>query len=233
MNKEIINDIISWDIVNWSKALEFWNKNIDIKDKNYKCLELGARQGGLSLWLALQGNQVICSDTSYELEPNEFKKTKDLHHKHRCSDKISYEYIDALNIPYENTFDIVVFKSVLGGIGIGKNGDIEQAVINQIYKALKPDGKLVFIENLEASPLHMYLRKKFVGWGSKWNYLKFDYLVSLFSNFKSLNYKTVGFFGAFGKTESQRQLFGHIDTYFDRIVPKSKRYIFIGIAKKQ
>jgi len=35
MNQEQINDIIAWDIVNWSKAFNFWDKHIDVKGKNY------------------------------------------------------------------------------------------------------------------------------------------------------------------------------------------------------
>ena len=67
------------------------------QNKNYKCLELGARQGGLSLWLALKGNSVVCSDISYSTQPHELQKAKDLHKKYNCEDRISCESIDALN----------------------------------------------------------------------------------------------------------------------------------------
>lgn len=232
MNKEIRNDIIGWDIVNWSKSFDFWDKHIDIKNKGLKCLELGARQGGLSLWLALNDNKVICSDVSYSDQQHELDKTIALHKKYGCEDKISYEAIDATNIPYENYFDLVVFKSVLGGVSIGSNDRLEQKTIDSIYSSLKPNGKVVFIENLEGSALHMYARKKFVGWGSKWHYLKLDDLINLFSSYKSLKYKTVGFFGTFGKTENQRQFLGKIDSLLENLFPKKYRYIMIGIAKK-
>ena len=49
-------------------------KEIQYKNKNYKFLEIGARQGGLSLWLALNGNQVVCSDIGYEKKPKELEK---------------------------------------------------------------------------------------------------------------------------------------------------------------
>jgi SAM-dependent methyltransferase len=232
MNKETRDDIIGWDIVNWSKSFDYWNQHLNIKDKGYKCLELGARQGGLSLWLALNNNQVICSDVSYTDQQHELDKTIALHKKHGCELNITYEAVDATNIPYENHFDLVVFKSVLGGVSIGADNRLEQQAIDSIYKSLKPGGKVVFVENLEGSPLHMYARKKFVGWGSKWHYLKLNELVSLFSSYKNLKYKTVGFLGAFGKTESQRQFLGKIDTVFEKLLPKSNRYIMIGIAEK-
>lgn len=232
MDKKTRDDIIGWDIVNWSKSFDFWDTHLDIKDKGYQCLELGARQGGLSLWLALNNNQVICSDVSYTDQQHELDKTIALHKNHGCENNITYESIDASNIPYENHFDLVVFKSVLGGVSIGSEKRLEQQAIDSIYNSLKPGGKVVFIENLEGSFLHMYARKKFVGWGSKWHYLKLDELVNLFSAYKDLTYKTVGFLGAFGKTEGQRQFLGKVDTFFEKLLPKNNRYIMIGIAEK-
>lgn len=232
MKKELIDDIIGWDIVNWSKSFAFWEKHLDIKGKNYKCLELGARQGGLSLWLALNNNYVICSDVSYTDQQHELDKTIALHKKHNCEQYITYEAIDASNIPYSNHFDLVVFKSVLGGVSIDTGKRLEQQTIHSIYKSLKPGGRVVFIENLEGSFLHMYARKKFVGWGSKWHYMPLNDMVNLFYSYKSLKYKTVGFFGAFGKTEKQRQMLGKLDTLIENLIPKHNRYVMIGIAKK-
>ena len=227
MKNEIIKDIIEWDIVNWSKALDYWNKKIDIRAKNYSCLELGGRKGGLSLWLAIKENQVICSDLD---SPEEF--ASELHKKYSCEEKITYESIDATNIHYNNHFDIVVFKSILGGISRNGNDKLKKKTIDEIHKCLKPNGKLLFAENLEASFLHKFMRKSCVKWGSEWNYLKYEEIGQVFDTFKSVNYKTVGFFGTFGRTEKQRQFLGKIDNVFERFVPKSKRYIVIGIAEK-
>ena len=159
-------------------------------------------------------------------------KTIALHKKHQCEKNISYEAIDASKIPYENHFDLVVFKSVLGGVSIDSGKRLEQQTINSIYKSLKPGGRAVFIENLEGSFLHMYARKKFVGWGSKWYYMKLKDMIKLFDTYAHFNYQTVGFFGAFGKTEKQRQILGHFDTFIEKIIPKHNRYILIGIAEK-
>jgi hypothetical protein len=52
-------DIIQWDIENWSKCLDFWDDNIDLKSPK-KVLALGERQGGMSLYFGLNGHQVIC-----------------------------------------------------------------------------------------------------------------------------------------------------------------------------
>jgi 2-polyprenyl-3-methyl-5-hydroxy-6-metoxy-1,4-benzoquinol methylase len=98
-NMELIKDIIEWDIVNWSKAIDYWESHIILEDKNYKCLELGGRRGGLSLWLALKNNHVICSDLY-----NPKDSATDLHNKYQVNSRINYEAIDATQIHYKIKF---------------------------------------------------------------------------------------------------------------------------------
>ena len=227
MNKELIADIIEWDVTNWSKALFFWTGKIDLVNKEYNCLELGGRRGGLSLWLAINKNNVICSDLESPV-----KIASLLHSKYSIQDKIEYRNIDATNIGFENKFDIVVFKSILGGIsGNGKN-ELKKKTIDEIYKSLKPNGKLLFAENLESSSLHRVTRKGFVKWGNRWNYLKYNEIESVFHSFDNIQYETIGFLGACGRTERQRKLLGKIDTFIKFFVPVNKRYIIYGIAEK-
>jgi SAM-dependent methyltransferase len=232
MKTELINDIIGWDTSNWSKSLDYWSQKIDVRNKNYNCLEIGAEQGGLSLWLALNGNKVLCTDYSYFDQPHILQKAKKMHRKYNCERKISYQPLSALEIPYENYFDIILFKSVLGGIGANKIKDVDQLVINQIYKALKPGGKLLFAENTAASLLHKYSRKWFVRWSEEWNYSNLKDMVKLFSSYKTFDYKTVGFLGTFGRNEKQRIFLGKIDALCDSLIPKSNRYIVMGVAEK-
>jgi 2-polyprenyl-3-methyl-5-hydroxy-6-metoxy-1,4-benzoquinol methylase len=85
MTQEIIKDIIKWDIINWSNALDFWSTNKDLSNKNFKCLELGGREGGLSLWLAMKGNDVVCSDLDAPQE-----EAFQIHKKHGCDKRINY-----------------------------------------------------------------------------------------------------------------------------------------------
>lgn len=228
MDQSLIEDIIEWDIKNWSKSLEFWSNNVDIKNTENSCLELGGRRGGLSLWLALNNNKVICSD----LESPEESASK-IHEKHSCSDKIKYSAIDATNIPFENEFDIVVFKSILGGISGNNRNHLKQKAIDEIHKSLKPSGYLLFAENLESSSVHKVLRKKFMSWGGRWNYLEFDEIEPLFKSFEKINYRTIGFFGAFGRSERQRKILSYLDRFLHPLIPKKKRYIVYGIAHKK
>lgn len=221
-----LHEFIDWDIVNWSKAIPFWEKHASLNQKQLKCLELGSNLGGLSLWLAQKGHQVICSDLE-----NPEKKVKSTHEKY--SDfPISYQAINALEISYKNEFDIIIFKSILGGVSRGGNQKNKKATLREIHKALKPGGKLLFAENLTASKMHQFFRKHFIKWGADWNYLRMDEVDWLFSDFNKLNYKTVGFVGAFGRSEGQRYLLGKIDSVIESTLGNKFKYILIGVAEK-
>ena len=183
MKKELTNDIIQWDIKSWSKAISYWDNKIDW-NKIENGLELGGREGGLSLWLALKGKTIVCSDL------NDVQKTAEkLHIRHNVSSLIKYQDINATNIPYENYFDIIVFKSIIGGIGRNDNFEIQQKVFQEIYKALKPGGKLLFAENLIASPFHQMLRKRYVKWGSSWRYLSLKEIKEFLKDFSTCDIK--------------------------------------------
>ena len=227
MNEEITKDIIQWDIKSWSKALDYWDVNIDW-NKIENGLELGGREGGLSLWLSLKGINTICSDLK------DVKNTAEqLHLKHNVSNLIKYQDIDATNIPYENYFDVIVFKSIIGGIGSNNNYEIQQKVFKEIFKALKPGGKLLFAENLIASPFHQGMRKRFVNWGNSWRYLSIKEMNLLLHDFSTYEIKTTGVLGTFGRNESQRKILSTIDKLIlNKICPDNWKYIAYGIAEK-
>jgi len=226
MEKQLMRDIIQWDIRSWSKAILFWEEKINWSGIN-TCMEIGAREGGLSLWLALKGKQVICSDISIS------KQAEQLHAKYKVSGKIEYEVIDATAIPYEDYFDVIVFKSVLGGIGRNDNYALQEQAIKEMCKALKPGGKLLFAENLRASPLHGFLRKTFQHWGGKWRYLSLPEINALMKEFSSLDVETTGFLSLFGNNESLRNKLATADEkLFNKLIPEHWHYIAYGIAEK-
>ena len=63
MNK-IPEEVIEWDVKNWSRAIEFWEKDIPENLEGMKVLDIGGRNGGLSLFWALKGADVVCSDVA-------------------------------------------------------------------------------------------------------------------------------------------------------------------------
>lgn len=221
-----LDEIVQWDIRNWSKALPFWQKFIS-KEKTLNCLAIGEREGGLALWLALQGHQVTCSD----LKDTE-KTASPLHNKYGVKDKVSYLDMDATQIPAENQFDLIVFKSILGGVGHNDQKHLQEKALHEMYKALKPGGILLFAENLSGSALHRYLRKKYIKWGGKWRYVSKSELKEMLSPFSTLHLSTYGLIATFGRSEAQRNMLGAFDSMLTPLTPSAWHYICFGAAIK-
>jgi len=223
-SKKELADIIQWDIKNWSKCLQFWKENADLTAPK-KVLALGEREGGISLYFALNGHEVICSD--FHPMPD---TTKAMHKSYGINKKITYKKIDMKAIDLEDAcMDIVVFKSVIGALG---NANDQQKALKEIYRVLKPNGVLLFAENLEASKIHQYLRKRFVSWGSRWRYVKTKEMENWNADYPKIETKTHGVLGLFGRSEKQRQFLAGIDSWLTPLTPKSWRYILFAVMKK-
>lgn len=219
-------EIIQWDIRTWNKALSYWEHEVNWTEV-HTALELGAREGGLSGWLADKEIAVCCSDYS-----NAEKQATPLHAKHHFSGSIRYEDIDATSIPYSEQFDLIVFKSIIGGIAQGDHIERQKAVFDQIYKALKPGGVLLFAENLSGSRFHRFFRNRFTKWSGYWRYISLDELNDFLSPFSDKKIKTTGFLATFGRSEKQKKALSILDDLGPNCLPKKWRYMVYGIAKK-
>jgi SAM-dependent methyltransferase len=218
--------IMGWDIATWGQCLDFWRSfELSLTDK--QILELGAHQGGLSLYFALQGAQVICSDlSSPEARAQPF-------HLRYGQDSIGYQALNALDIALPDcSQDVVVFKSVLGGIRRGSEQDPKPIVMAEIERVLRPGGWLFFAENLVGSQLHMFLRKRFVAWASYWDYLTLSDLPLLLSPFAEWHYQTAGFLALCGRTERQRQKIASLDSFIGKYLSKNQNYCVFVAARK-
>jgi SAM-dependent methyltransferase len=219
---------MQWDIRSWQKALVFWENQTNWADVK-QALELGGREGGLSLWLAEKGVYVVCSDLE-----NAQTVAEPLHKKYKIEQFVSYQDIDATNILYENHFDVIVFKSIVGGVGRNNNIEKQQLMFEQIHKALKPTGSLLFAENLVASPLHQFMRRRFSkAYSNAWRYITEEEINVFLSPFSSYTLQTTGFLATFGRSETQRNFLAHIDELlFNWLLPRTWKYIVYGVAKK-
>jgi len=224
--EKTIHDIIQWDVTNWSQALKYWDPVIRDSVK-LNCLEIGGNKGGLSLYAAIHGHRVICSDLK-----NPEENAKPLHAKYDVKHLISYEEINCLDIPYENQFDVIFLKSTLPSLGLVVQTDLQQNAIDQIYKSLQKGGSLLFAENISGSLLHKFARKNFVKWGSRVRYSTREEFLQYFRNFSKVEFQEIGFFGTFGRTEKQRRFLSKIDNQLEPFIPKSWKYLIVGVATK-
>lgn len=223
----LLKDILQWDVKSWSVALHFWNRHVDFS-RARRALEIGSRSGGLTLWTAANGVDTVCSDyVDAAAEP-----AAALLKSYGLSDRFSFAVVDAVSIPYENTFDIILFKSVLGGIGANDRADRQAEALKQMHKALKPGGILLFAENLSASLLHRFFRRRCVGWGSSWRYPTLIELQRFLAPFAHHEIKTAGFSAPFGRNEKQREVLASLDRAADPVLPSSVKCIACGYARK-
>lgn len=223
-----VTDILKWDTANWSAALDFWKRHGRLDAGMLECLDVGANQGGLSVWLASQGHHVHCSD----LERTE-ELARPLVERHGVEGRVTFEDIDATAIPYENRFDVIIFKSVLGGVGHDGAIDRQRQAVRSMYRALRPGGRLLFAENLAGSGMHKYFRSKFVQWGNRWRYVTIDEMLDFLRDFSDVQWSTTGVLATFGRSEKQRRMLSALDhAGLNALAPPAWRYIMYGVATK-
>lgn len=229
MTREVIDDIVEWDVKNWWRAIRFWEEASPMGDlSGMQVLDIGGRNGGLSLYWALKGANVICSDINERF----FSKALELHKKYGVDKRIRYEVIDATCIPYVDCFDIVCFKSVLGGVGNDDRYDRQEVMMKNIYDALKGGGVLYFAENMKASLLHQVLRRLFAHRDVKWRYVSLSEICELTDVFSEIERCSLGFLGVLGRQKWSSGILSELDNRFDRYIKEQDRYIVSCVCRK-
>jgi SAM-dependent methyltransferase len=224
---ELTRDILSWDTRTWARAAAFWEDKLGPVDQQLLCLEVGAGPGGPTLMLALKGHRVICSnwaETQAQAAP--------LHDRYGVTAQVEYQDIDVVDIPYTDHFDVIVFKSVLGGLA--EHGKSSRMAMEEIHRALKPGGRLIFAENMRGTVVHRWARAlAYRVCRASWRFAPEREVRSLLSPFSHYELHTTGVLALFGVTERQRRGLAAADSaFFDRLVPSSWRYVAYGIATK-
>lgn len=226
---ELMRDIVTWDVRTWSTAVLFWEKALGTSTRKLRCLEIGAGPGGPSLWLALQGHDVLC--TNWEAT---VAQAAPLHARYEASvgiaGTIEYVDVDATQIPYEDEFDVVVFKSVIGGVG---NKAAQDRAMAGIHRALKPGGRLIFAENLRGTVLHRLVRAiAYKLRGTSWRYVTVKELRPHLGRYAQHDLRTTGFLSMFGLREKHRSALAAVDERLFARLPASWHYVSYGTAVK-
>jgi len=227
LDRQVVHTIIEWDVRNWSRAIPFWLSALPDSLEGKRALALGERNGGLSLMLALRGANVVCSDLGGPTE-----NARVLHSRFGVSDRVQYRSIDACAIDFQNeTFDIVAFKSMLGALASLERQTI---AIAEIARVLRPEGVLLFAENLRGSLVHRTIRRMVKGdsWYG-WKYVTILELNDLCStSFSSHELQTFGFASVFARWERARTLVHYFDRVVDPLIPENWKYICFGVARR-
>ena len=221
-----LRNVVGWDVRTWSRAIAFWERH-DRAQPPLECLEIGAHNGGLSLWLASRGHRVLCTDVKAT------DGARSLISRYGMLDRVRFEVLDATAMRYEERFDRIAFKSVLGGIGAVGGIEAQKAAIRSIHRALRPGGMLLFAENLAGSPVHRYFRERYVAWGRTWRYTTVEEMLSFLRPFRRTKYATTGVLAAFGRSEISRNRLASLDRLvMNHVVDESWRYVIYGTATK-
>ena len=204
-----------------------WNSRY--QESGFKALEIGAREGGLSLWLAARGAQVVCSD----LDGPSARVLEDAA-AYALQDRIEICSADATALPWTDAFDLVICKSVLGGIARHGRRDLQALALVEMARALRPGGLLLVAENLSASPLHRLARRAFVPWGRRWRYTSADELRGdvRAAGLELVDESSFGFTAAFGRSEGQRRWLAGLDRRWLSLVPEGWRYVHALVARR-
>lgn len=230
-----MHDVIEWDVFNWSHALRHWSQDVaKIPTEGAKVLCLGERNGGLSLWFALQGFQVMCSDFNGPRQ-----EANRLHERYGVADRIQYADINIFQIPFpDNTFNIVACKSVIGGLKLDYRDKSSRTVENQklavveIRRVLKPGGIFCGAENMRGSWLHMTARKLLKGDKLGWRHLRVIEIYQLFDEFTNRDFQFYGFLGSYYRNKILNKISSIIDKILSRMMPRQWLYIAFIVAKK-
>ena len=90
-------------------------------------------------------------------------------------------------------------------------------------------GVLFFAENLCATRLHLYLRRKLNRWGKAWNYLSLARMQELLVPFRLAEFHTYGLVGCFWKDHALTKA---LDALLCGQKPSARHYMCYGVAEK-
>tara|TARA_B110000908_G_C10163016_1_gene406998 strand:- start:105 stop:821 length:717 start_codon:yes stop_codon:yes gene_type:complete len=136
-----------WSYKSWSHA--FKESNFQLPNKVDRILEIGASERSMvSLIFDGLASEIVISYYSDEQKRGVEQYLASVRQKYHLKSKYVLEQIDATSV--EGSFDIVIMKSVLGGLFRQNNSTISDAtgfIGSLVSRAVKPKGLLISIDN--------------------------------------------------------------------------------------
>jgi hypothetical protein len=232
----VFKDIIDWDVRSWSHCLKFWAPMLKgFRPELNRVLTFGERHGGISLWFALQGYHVICSDL-----PGHIRQAKELHEQYGVADLITYADVNVFSIPYDDgAFEIAACKSVIGGLKLDRQDSSSRTLQSQsravaeIHRVIKPGGAFLGAENLNGTIFHRIFRTGVKRGRIGWRHLSIQEIIQLFEPFELVEQRAYGFFGSRFTSFGLDRLTAAMDRCLCPFLPERWQYISFIRAKKR
>jgi len=230
-----LEHIIEWDVRTWSHCLDFWAPVLHgLNPGLTRVLTVGERNGGLSLWFALQGFQVTCSDHG-----GPTAQARVLHENYGVTNRITYADVNIFASPYpDSSFEIVACKSVIGGLKLNprdrstRTFDNQTLAVAEIHRVLKSGGFFLGAENLMGTRLHQLTRRYSKRGRLGWRHLTTGEICQLFAGFDRVEQQAYGFFGSHFTLFALDRLTATMDSLLCPLLPAHWQYVSFIRARK-
>jgi hypothetical protein len=165
----LLEDCCGWNRKLWADALEFAVRNLPEDIAGRAVLEVGAsRFSSIAPVFASQGANVVCSHYGQTSEDIERGQLGFVIRKYGLGE-IPVVELDINEL--DGTYDIIVLKSVLGGLCRGGDYQRLRIIIDELLRHVEEDGFIVTLDNGYVA-LFEKLRKIRGAGRSNWGYFK-------------------------------------------------------------
>ena len=146
-NNRLVRLAFGWNFNSWSHALK--ESNFQLPNKLDSILEIGAsRHSMVSLIFDGLAREIVISYYTEEQKEGVERYLSYVRKNYNLKSNYVLEQIDAKKV--EGSFDIVIMKSVLGGIfrrNSSTISDVSSFIESFIKRTIKPNGMLISIDN--------------------------------------------------------------------------------------
>jgi hypothetical protein len=231
----LIEDCCGWNRKVWADAIEFGLSQFPERLDGKKVLEIGAgRHSALAPIFSLKGAEVWCSYYHLKREDVENGQLKII------TEKYQLNYITTIEqsiFKVGDTYDLIVLKSVLGGVCRGNDYVKLRAIVDKLFSEnLKENGAILTIDNGEVG-LFKPIRTLWGAGRNEWTYFtKEDVMSSLYpydvliTGFGLLNIGSARFFLG-GNYEFVNDIIYYIDKVITYLATTQHAVLSIIIRK--